>query len=187
MAHVYTIFVPSITFSLTAQQVITELLPAYGASGLDELQRLWETKDRTVFATVDVIFNSQYLLLHPLQLDLFTRSAICVPSTSSNTPAVASTKKRVLSPVLIKTLLPARALKSNLVNELASGALVTVAKVASDVSYIFSYFEADGAAQGLANKILQALNDSGLEAVHRYALCCRRVVGFPALSVSASR
>lgn len=85
-----------------------------------------------------VIFNSQYLLLHHLQLDLFTQSPICVPSTSSNTPAVASTKKRVWSPAPIKTLLPARELKSNLVNELASGALVTVAKVASDVSYIFS-------------------------------------------------
>lgn len=81
--------------------------------------------------------------------------------------------------MLIKTLLPARVLKSNLVNELASGALVTVVKVASDVSYIFSYFEADGAAQGLANKILQALNYLGLEAVHRYVLCCHRVVGFP--------
>ncbi|KAJ5615160.1 hypothetical protein N7537_000274 [Penicillium hordei] len=46
---------------------------------------------------------------------------------------------------------------------------------------------ADGAAQGLANKILQALVDSGLEAVHRYALRCHPVVGFPALSVSASR
>lgn len=56
--------------------------------------------------------------------------------------------------MLIKTLLPARVLKSNLVNESASVALVTVVKVASDVSYIFSYFEADSAAQGLANKIL---------------------------------
>lgn len=89
--------------------------------------------------------------------------------------------------MLIKTLLTARVLKSNLVNELVSGALVTVVKVASDVSYIFLSFEADGAAQGLANNILQALNDSGLEAVYRYALCCHRVVGFPALSVSASR
>ncbi|KAJ5693781.1 hypothetical protein N7536_004193 [Penicillium majusculum] len=164
MAHVYTIFVPSITFSFTAQQVITELLPAYGVSGWMSYSACGGRKDRTVFATVDGIFNSRYLLLHPLQLDLFTQSSICVPSTSSNTPVVASTKKRVWSPVLIKTLLPARVLKSNLVNELASGALVTVVKVASD-----------------------ALNDSGLEAVHRYVLCCHRVVGFPTLSVSASR
>ncbi|QQK41969.1 hypothetical protein Pdw03_4823 [Penicillium digitatum] len=31
-----------------------------------------------------------------------------------------------------------------------------------------------------------ALNDSGCEAVHRYALCCHQLSGFPALSVSAS-
>lgn len=57
MAHVYTIFVPSITFSFTAQQVITELLPAYGASGWMSYSACGGRKDRTVFATVDGVFN----------------------------------------------------------------------------------------------------------------------------------
>lgn len=56
MAHVYTIFVPSITFSLTAQQVITELLPAYGASGCMSYSACERRKDRTVFVTVDGVF-----------------------------------------------------------------------------------------------------------------------------------
>lgn len=56
MAHVYTIFVPSITFILTAQQVITELLPAYGASGWMSCSACGGRRDRTVFATLDGVF-----------------------------------------------------------------------------------------------------------------------------------
>ncbi|KGO75039.1 hypothetical protein PITC_047220 [Penicillium italicum] len=62
MAHVYTTFVPSITFFLTAQQVITELLPAYGASRWVSYSACRETQGPNHFETVDGVCSLFFLL-----------------------------------------------------------------------------------------------------------------------------
>ena len=85
-------------------------------------------------------------------------------------PAAASTRKRAWSLVLNKEPPSVRAWKSSLVHDLASGALVTVVKVTSDVSCIFHIETAVACIGFWLTKHYRHSITRRLEPVHRYIL-----------------